>query len=223
MAERICFIHTVPSLVQRFGSLLRDALPTIDTFHVVDESLLQDLLKSGPRPAITSRIVRHVELAKDAGATTIVFTCSSTSPAVDVARHVVDIPIIKVDDPMALEAVSHGERIGVLCTTSSTVEPSQTLLASHAAAANRNKVTIDVKLVDGAFDALRQGNQDIHDQLVTEAAISLAENCDTIVLAQGSLAHLRDDLEQKLQRRVLSSPKPLMAELVRRFASEAQK
>jgi Asp/Glu/hydantoin racemase len=61
----------------------------------------------------------------------IVVTCSSTSPAVDVARRLVPQPVLKIDDPMTTEAVRRGSRIGLLCTASSTVEPSGALLRAH--------------------------------------------------------------------------------------------
>lgn len=216
MADRLCFIHTVATLVPRFAELASQHLPGVDVFHTLDESLLQDLLRHGPGTSITSRVVGHAELAADAGATAIVFTCSSTSPAVDVARQVVDVPIIKIDDPMAHTAVLNGKIIGVLCTTSSTVEPSRQLLATHAAVAGR-EVEIVPHLVADAFDALRSGDRATHDRLVSDSAATLSGRCDLLVLAQASLAHLRDDLEAALGRPVLSSPDPLMAELVRRF------
>ena len=53
---------------------------------MLDESVLQDLIRYGPSSGITRRIVTLSQLAADAGAELIVFTCSSTSPAIDTAR-----------------------------------------------------------------------------------------------------------------------------------------
>ena len=71
-------------------------------------------------------------LAADAGADLIVFTCSSTSPAIDVARKLVPAPIVKIDDAMYADAARSDGRVGLLCTTRSTLEPSRSLLAEHA-------------------------------------------------------------------------------------------
>jgi aspartate/glutamate racemase len=102
---RLAVLHTVSALAERFKPMFREKLPErVDTFHMVDESLLQDLMRHGPQPGITRRIVTFAGLAADAGADLIVFTCSSTSPAIDVARQTVAVPILKIDDPMAARA-----------------------------------------------------------------------------------------------------------------------
>jgi aspartate/glutamate racemase len=109
---RLAVLHTVSALAERFKPMFRAALDErVDTFHMVDESLLQDVMRHGPGPNITRRIVSFAERAEDAGAGLIVFTCSSTSPGIDVARQTVGLPILKIDDPMAEgRAARHGHR-----------------------------------------------------------------------------------------------------------------
>ena len=109
---RLATLHTVPFLVERFKGLISERYPGLDSFHMLDESLLQDLIRHGPSAAITRRVAAHAILAQEAGADLILFTCSSTSPAVDTARRMVDVPIVKIDDAMAGQAVSLGQRIG---------------------------------------------------------------------------------------------------------------
>jgi hypothetical protein len=82
MIRRIAFIHTVAMLVERFRPRFQSELPDGDCFHMLDESVLQDLIRQGPSSGITRRIVTLAQVAADAGAELIVFTCSSTSPAV---------------------------------------------------------------------------------------------------------------------------------------------
>src|SRR5438105_7360253 len=134
---RLAILHTVASLVDLFKPLLARAYPGLDTYHVVDESLLQDLMRHGTSEGLNRRVAAHAILARDAGASVVLFTCSSTSPAVDVARPLVDIPILKIDDPMAKRAVELGRRIGLVCTAASTKGPSEALLRDHAAATGR--------------------------------------------------------------------------------------
>lgn len=82
MIRTIAFIHTVALLVERFRPRFQAELPHTRCFHMLDESVLQDLLRDGPSPSITRRIVGLATLAADAGADLIVFTCSSTSAAI---------------------------------------------------------------------------------------------------------------------------------------------
>jgi Asp/Glu/hydantoin racemase len=213
----IAFLHTVAALAEKFRGLANEALSGADSFHLLDESLLRDLMRGQPLPGIRHRLVNFVGLAVDAGAELIVFTCSSTSPLIDTARHCYEVPILKVDDPMAEHAVQVGNRIGVLCTTTSTVSPSADLLAHHAARLGR-EVQVESVLVENAFAALQKGDRDRHDKLVTTAATSLAARADVIVLAQASMAHLAQPLAESVSTPVLSSPPILMEALRQRLA-----
>jgi len=215
--KRIAFLHTVSSLVEKFRALANGSLPGLDVFHMLDESLLKDLISQEPVPGITRRLVTFVGLAVDAGAELVVFTCSSTSPLIDTARRCYQAPILKVDDPMAERAVQLGYRIGVLCTTTSTLSPSTDLLADHAARLGR-KVEVEAVLVKDAFAMLQQGDRARHDGLVEVAADDLAARSDVIVLAQASMAHLAEPLAARVPVPVLSSPPILLETLRKRLA-----
>jgi Asp/Glu/hydantoin racemase len=220
MIRSIAFIHTVALLIDRFRPRFQEELPQQRCFHMLDESVLQDLLRDGPTPAITRRIVTLATLAADAGADLIVFTCSSTSPAIDAARRLVPVPIVKIDDAMYAEAAGSDGRVGLLCTTRSTLEPSRSLLAEHVAASG-TRVEAEPVLVDGAFDALCAGKREEHDALVTESALALAQRADRLVLAQASLAHLAEPLAQRTGKPVFASPEWMVRDVVARVAAAA--
>ena len=218
MIRRIAFIHTVAMLVDRFRPRFQAELPQTDCFHMLDESVLQDLIRSGPSAGITRRVMGLATLAADAGADLIVFTCSSTSPAIDTAREVVAVPILKIDDPLYAQATRTPGRVGLICTTSSTVEPSRSLLAAHASDAGQ-EVRAESSLCPAAFAALVAGRREEHDRLVGEAAAELAPRVDRIVLAQASLAHLAEPLADRLGLPVLASPELMVREVVARVAA----
>lgn len=169
MVRRIAFIHTVAMLVERFRPRFQSELPETDCFHMLDESVLQDLIRQGPSSGITRRIVTLSQVAADAGAELIVFTCSSTSPAIDTARQTVSVPILKIDDPLYARVASAPGRVGLICTTSSTVAPSRALLTAHAQSAGLD-IPAESVLCAAAFDALATNRRDLHDRLVCEAA-----------------------------------------------------
>jgi Asp/Glu/hydantoin racemase len=219
MAARIAFVHTVSFLVDEFKRLMRAQLPDVDCFHILNESLLQDLLRGGEPALIHRRVAKQVLLATDAGADLVVMTCSSTSPAIDIARQMVNRPILKIDDPMAAEAVNCGLRIGLLCTATSTVAPSTSLLLAHAELQGRT-IAIHPHVNAGAYKALMAGERAAHDAMVHESAVRLARDVDVLVLAQASLAPLRDSLAAELDCPVLSSPPLLMRELTHRLSHD---
>ena len=219
LMPRLAVLHTVASLVEMFKPLLARAYPALDSFHVLDESLLQDLIRHGPSEAIERRVAMHAILARDAGASLMLFTCSSTSPAIDVARRLVDIPILKIDDPMAERAIELGTRIGIVCTTTSTKGPSEALIRNHASAKGKS-VEVTSVLRSDAYEARLAGRQATHDEIVTKVALDLSAHCEVIVLAQASLAHLASTLERQVQVPVLTSP-ALCVEALARWLERA--
>ena len=217
--KRLGVIHTVPFLADLFKKLLGERFPGLESFHIIDESLTQEARRYG---RLTPNIVRRIALqavnARDAGAGIIVFTCSTTSPGIDTARQIVDVPILKIDDPMAEKAVSLGTRIGLVCTSSTTREPSENLIRHHAALQGK-EVEVSVAVEAEAFEAVLSGDRPRHDAIVREAVTKMAANCDVVVLAQASMAHLAPELDAALAVPVLASPTlciealaPLLAE-----------
>ena len=63
MIARIAFVHTVGFLADEFRKLMRSELPDIDSFHILNESLLKDLLRGVPPAAVYRRATEQVLLA----------------------------------------------------------------------------------------------------------------------------------------------------------------
>jgi Asp/Glu/hydantoin racemase len=157
-------------------------------------------------PEIARRLVRYYLAAQDTGADLIFNTCSSIGDVAIMARSLVAIPLVKIDDAMAAEAVRTGARVGVLATLQTTLAPTVRLVKAQAAAAGRS-VSIVEGLAQGAFEALMAKQPEKHDELVTAAAEQVAKQADVIVLAQGSMARMEAALAQRTGKPVLSSPR----------------
>jgi Asp/Glu/hydantoin racemase len=209
---RVAFVHTVGGVLDQFRERVRREFPDIDAFHVLNEGLLQDLLRGTQPDEVFGRLVEQLSVVQKSGADLIVVTCSSTSPGVDLARHTLNVPVLKIDDPMARLAVTSATRIGLVCTASSTLEASSALLRQHAAAAGR-EIEIESVLLSKAYNALFAGDRDVHDEIVLAAATELAPRVELLVLAQASLASLRPRLSATVSVPVLASPDLLFSEL----------
>ena len=219
MIQRIALLHTVVFLADMFRKLLQENLPHTESFHVVDERILQELLDVGHMtPKVVRRIATHVLLAEDAGADLILFTCSSTAPAVDAVRGLVEIPILKVDEPMAEKAVGLGETIGVLTTAKTTLGPSVGLIEATAAKQGK-RVRVQAELEAQAFEARLAGDIEAHDRIVKGTVATLAKNNAVVVLAQASMAHLADELQNNLDVPILASPK-ICIETLKKMAAK---
>jgi len=116
----------------------------------------------------------------------------------------VSVPVLRVDEAMAEQAVELGKKIAVVATVASTVEPSCNLVSQKAAAAGKD-VEVIPYLVDGAMWALIHEGQEKHNRLVKDTVIKAAEECDVVVLSQGSMVVLLPELTD-IKKPVLSSP-----------------
>lgn len=207
MGQTLALIHTSPVLTQMFGTLCARELPGVEVFHMVDESLIRDTIRAGEVRKVTiRRLLRMVESAGEAGADAVMVTCSSIGEAVTLAQQLFDFPVIRVDEAMAEAAVRTGERLGVMATLRTTLEPTAALLREKAAAAGR-KVELVECLCNGAFEAVLTGDTATHDRIVSAALLDEMRGVDAVVLAQASMARVVGAMpEGSLKMPVLSSP-----------------
>ncbi len=214
MIKKIGFVHTGVAIADMFKPMIAERLPGIATFHIVDDSLIQDLLREEQfTPSILKRLCNQVELAEEAGAEMIMVTCSSIAPGVDVARKMVGVPVMKVDEPMAEKAISLSDNIGVMATAKTTMTPSVNLIQEKAAQAKK-QVTIHPTLSPEAFDCFLRGDMQTHDRIVKDAAQQLKGKVGVIVLAQASMGHLAEAIQEIAGVPVLKSPPLAMDALV---------
>jgi Asp/Glu/hydantoin racemase len=213
MNKTLAFIHTSPVLVATFNQLAGELLPGVQIFHMVDESLIKNTIAAGSLTRATARRVYSlIESAQNAAASMALVTCSSIGKAVDLARPLMDIPVLRVDEPMAVAAVSQGSRIGVAATLRTTLEPTLQLLQDTAQRTHKRIETVPC-LCDGAFEALLTGRVEHHDQLVADALQKLSRDVDVVVLAQASMARVLSEIPAQ-GTPFLSSPR-LAVESVR--------
>jgi Asp/Glu/hydantoin racemase len=188
MGKRLALIHTSPVVVGAFAELAKEMLGDWRVFHMVDESLIQNTIAEGKMtPATARRVLELILSAEQGGADAAMVTCSSIGRAVTAARPFVGIPVLRIDEAMAAEAVSRGRRIGVAATLQTTLDPTLALLEATAQEAGKAIETAPC-LCEGAFAAVVAGETARHDAMVREAVEKLARECDVVVLAQASMA-----------------------------------
>lgn len=204
--RKIAMIHTGCVTVAPLKKLVHEMYPEAEIMNIVDDSLLNDTINAGSMPIeVVQRMVQYALIAQNAGADVILNTCSSVGEAVDVISPMIKVPYVKIDQPMAAEAVRHGKRIALIATVSSTVAPSKRLLERNAAEQGR-EVIVTPYLVDGALKVLSEtGNQELHNQMVIDTVRYAAKENDVLVFAQGSMAVLVPEC-QNLSVPVFSSP-----------------
>jgi len=222
MPQMLALIHTSQvflSVETMMKQMFAEIMPEIRLINILDDSLLPDVMtKMSISNDVTRRVCLYVLAAEAAGVDAVLSLCSSMGPAIDVARKLVHIPVIKIDDAHTEKAVREGSRIGVMATAGTTLGPTVALLKEKAATLGK-EVEIQPSLANSAFEALMRGDKDEHDALVVETARALAPNVDLILFAQASMTRLGPTVQEATGLPVLTSPR-LAIEYTRRVLEE---
>ncbi|OMF30815.1 Asp/Glu/hydantoin racemase [Paenibacillus sp. FSL H8-0548] len=200
-------VYTGQGLSDPLKAVFQELLPDVRLVNIIDDSLIGDVVKAGHIPAgVTKRLTQYYANGEELGADVILNTCSSVGEVADAAKGKIGIPIVKIDEAMAAKAVAEYDKIAVLATLPSTLEPTMRLIRKKADLAGKEITLVD-GLAAGAFDALVSGRPDEHDRILLETAKQVCEAADVLVLAQGSMARMEAVLREAIGKPVLSSPR----------------
>jgi hypothetical protein len=206
MTKTLTFLHTSPVHVATFDRLCSELAPGVPVRHIVDESLLQEAREAGRiTPELAHRVADTVLEAVEAGAGTVLCTCSTIGGCAEAAGQGAARPVMRVDRAMAEEAVALGSRIVVAAALASTVEATRELINDAAAKAGR-QIMITIVVCEAAWAHFERGDQALYLQAIAEALRAAAGDCDVIVLAQASMADAAA-LCADLPVPILSSPR----------------
>ena len=210
MKVGIVYTSTTPELTELVEKELGTALGAGAVYaNYQDPSILAEVREAGyVTPGATARLVGLYVDAINDGSDVILNCCSSVGEVADAAQGIAKftgIPIVRIDEEMCRAAVRSaaqaGEKIAVMATLSSTLEPTKNTLRRVAREMNNRVELIDV-LVEGAFGLSP-------DEFKTKM-LSYAENgtkeADVILFAQGSMAYCAEIIEQRCGKKVFSSP-----------------
>ena len=200
----LAFLHTAQAHVETFSALVRASAPTLAMRHEVRAELLARAVAAGSvTAALQSEIDGVVRTLASDGARLVVCTCSTIAAAAE-ATTVAHCPVLRIDRPMAEEAVASGRRILVLAALSSTLVPTRALLTQVAAHAGRSPVIVEA-LCDGAWPLFESGDRLGYAARIAATIEAVAAPGDVVLLAQASMAPALD-LVTDLGIPVLCSP-----------------
>lgn len=184
---RISCLHSADSNIQIFEAARRQLrLDDVVLRHRVRADLLAAAEKAGNAvdPVLQRAAAELGILAGSADA--VLLTCSTLGPAAALAQATTRVPVLRVDQALADEAVKTGGTVIVLCAAGATISPTRTLFERSAVLTGAE---VEIRLVPGAWDRFRAGDQDAYLSMVAEAAdLAAREGQATIVLAQASMA-----------------------------------
>jgi len=206
MKVGLVYTSTTPRLIELVEKEVREKLKgDVILTSYQDPSILSDIREAGSvtkRAALKLTALYRKAAEEDVDA--VLNICSSVGLAADAAKpwmEFIKVPLIRIDDKMCEEAVKAGNRIGVMATLKTTLEPTkQTLI--QAGKRMEKPIVLQDGLIDGAFDL----SEEEFRQVLIKKAEELSSEVDVIVLAQGSMAFCEKAVQKGCKKPVFSSP-----------------
>lgn len=211
--KKVALIHTVKSVLNTFEEELKAAFnEEIKVSNILDDFLTNNANELGEFTIDNrNRLFLDIKTQELTGADVIVTTCSTLTPIVEMIRPFVKVPIIAIDDAMARKGVTFGERVLVMATAQSTVEPTKEKLRVEAAKAGVD-LEIDSLVNHEAFTAIKALQADKHDELLRASAREVS-GYHCVILAQASMAHMEKEISEICKCPVISSPSLCIEEI----------
>lgn len=206
MKAALVYTSTTPELIERVEREVRKNIgEEAELISLCDPGILAEVREAGfvtPRAA-AGLIGMYMDAVKQ-GADAILNICSSVGEVADCMQEAaayIGIPIVRIDEEMCREAVRIGGRIAVLATLPTTLAPTKNTVLRVAREMGRRVELID-GLIDGAFglDQVQFRN------LLLQKASQMKGKADVILLAQGSMAYVEEDIFREVGIVTLSSP-----------------
>ena len=149
--------------------------------------------------------------AESIGADGILFTCSAFGPAIDKVAYNLTIPVLKPNEAMFEQALNTGHKIGMLATFEQSIASMSKEFCEIRKSLSATG-SLDTKLVEGAMEFLRQGNQTKHNELIAKTAATF-KHYDVLMLAQFSMVSAKSAVFRELNVPVLTAPEAAVKKL----------
>ena len=190
-------IHAALISTQSVQPFIREIIPEVTVVHHVDDTIQNSNFACQPGDIPKENYFKFASYAhylEEAGVDMILLACSTFNRAVELARPMINTPMLQIDRPMMDLAVNKGARIGLLATVPTTVPASERLLRLAAAEAGK-EVKVKTVLCTEAFAQIAKGNVAGHNEILIEEIDKLSREVDAVVMAQVSMSALEPMLK----------------------------
>lgn len=194
--RRLGVIHAALITSGPVSKYAKEIIPEVEVVHWVDDTIQNTNFACEPGTIPAKNYAKFVQGAlsqQEYGVDLILLACSTFNRAVEYARPMIQTPMLQIDRPMMDLAVQAGRRVGLLATVPTTVPASERLLRLAAQEAGR-EVEVETRLCSEAFQVLKAGDPEKHNEMLLEEIGKLSDEVDAIVLAQVSMTALEPRL-----------------------------
>ena len=194
--RKLGIIHAALITTRAVQKYLDEIIPEVEVVHWVDDTIQNTNFACAPGTIPKKNYAKFVQAAlsqQEYGVDLILLACSTFNRAAEHARPMIDVPMLQIDRPMMDLAVQDGSRIGLLATVPTTVPASERLLRLAAEEAGK-AIDVKLRLCSEAFQVLKAGNPEKHNDMLLEEIETLSDEVDAIVMAQVSMTALEPRL-----------------------------
>ena len=208
MKVAIIYTGVNPQLITTVERELKAATQGIDfdIMTLTDPTIINETIANGGvTPAVAQRLMKLYMAGVAGGADIIYNICSSIGDVADAVKPIfkmMEIPFVRIDENMAIDAIKTGTRIGVLATLRTTLDPTKRLIKRCA-----DEMGIEVTLVDALADGAFGKSKEELEEIFVEKIKDISHKVDVVLLAQASMAECEKKLEEALGKPVVSSPR----------------
>jgi aspartate/glutamate racemase len=194
--RKLGIIHAALISTRAVQKFIDEIIPEVEIVHWVDDTIHNSNFACEPGTIPKKNYAKFVQGAlsqQEYGVDLILLACSTFNRAVEYAQPMIDTPMLQIDRPMMDLAVQQGRRIGLLATLSTTVPSSERLLRLAARDAGK-EIEVTTRLCSEAFQLLKAGNPERHNEMLLAEIEKLAQDVDAIAMAQVSMSVLEPRL-----------------------------
>lgn len=207
MKAALVYTSSTPELIELVEKEVRKNIGSeAELITRMDPTILEEVKQAGcVTPTAAARLIAMYMEVIGEGADAVLNICSSVGEVADSVRltsEYIGVPIVRIDEEMCRQAVRMGKRIAVLATLRTTLEPTVNTVKRAARSMGR-QVEVVEGLADGAFGLDREQFK----QMLIAEAWKVKDKADVIVLAQGSMAYVEEDITKEVGIPTLSSPR----------------
>jgi Asp/Glu/hydantoin racemase len=201
---RVVMIHAVAESMQPTKLAFQEVFPEAELVNLLDEGLFLDF-GDQLTPELRRRMTQLICYSAEHGAQAIGLACSVYTPMVEMARGVVDVPVVSSYGSVMAEAVQAGRRVGLIASVPATLRDAGYFL-QHVAREYGKLVETYPRLAEDLMTVKRHEGEAVFCRRLAEEVDKLAPHVDAVLLTQFSMASSLSHLRTSTSVPVLSPP-----------------
>ena len=223
--KKIACVYSAQGLGPIFEKTFPEALGEEIRFnHILDSNIMMDIIAEKKiTPILESRLTHLFEAAVETDTDLVLCTCSSIGDVADkvIAAHP-DRNFMRIDYPMAKYAADNYDKVAVMATLFTTVQPSCDLVVRLGKEQGKD-IEVTSAVCAKALDHMKAGDIEAAKAEAARVAKELVgqNGAKILLLAQASMASFTDAIKEACPGlEVLNSPETFCKGIKKYFAGE---